>query len=65
MQHRSTTFVETLQDEAKIMNMKVLANMKQQKVSAKNLVDEIVHDLDNHMQNAEQFDDITIATVIL
>ena len=45
--------------------LRLIANMKQQKVSAKNLIDEIVHDLDNHMQNAEQFDDITIATVIL
>ena len=39
--------------------------MQKQGVSAVDLRDEIVRELDVHMNDAEQFDDITIATVIL
>ena len=39
--------------------MKLLQSIQQE------LRDEIVRDLDRHMKDAEQFDDITIATVIL
>lgn len=43
----------------------LVQDMQKRKISAKNLKNEIVRDLDAHMKNAEQFDDITIATVIL
>jgi serine phosphatase RsbU (regulator of sigma subunit) len=39
--------------------------MQMQGVSAMQLRDQIVSELDRHMNDAEQFDDITIATVIL
>ena len=45
--------------------LELTQDMQKQKVSAVQLRDEIVRDLDRHMKDAEQFDDITIATVML
>ena len=43
----------------------LVRKLQKQQISSEDLRDQIVLDLDNHMENAEQFDDITIATVIL
>ena len=43
----------------------LVRKLQKQQISAEDLRDQIVLDLDTHMENAEQFDDITIATVIL
>lgn len=45
--------------------LELTKKMQKQGVSAVDLRDEIVRELDVHMNDAEQFDDITIATVIL
>ena len=45
--------------------LELIQDMQKQKVSAKDLRDAIVNDLDDYMKDAEQFDDITIATVVL
>ena len=43
----------------------LVRKLQKQQISSEDLRDQIVLDLDTHMENAEQFDDITIATVIL
>ena len=43
----------------------LVRKLQKQQISSEYLRDQIVLDLDTHMNNAEQFDDITIATVIL
>ena len=43
----------------------LVRKLQKQQISSEGLRDQIVLDLDTHMENAEQFDDITIATVIL
>ena len=43
----------------------LVRKLQKQQISSEDLRDKIVLDLDTHMENAEQFDDITIATVIL
>ena len=45
--------------------LELTKKMQKQGVSAMQLRDQIVSELDRHMNDAEQFDDITIATVIL
>ena len=45
--------------------LELTQKLQKQRISAKDLKDAIVNDLDDHMKDAEQFDDITIATVIL
>ena len=43
----------------------LVKKLQQREANAVDLRDEIVLDLDSHMRDAEQFDDITIATVIM
>ena len=45
--------------------LELVRNKQQEKVSAQVLKETILSDLEDHMKHAEQFDDITIATVIL
>ena len=45
--------------------VELVRRMKEQNASAQALKEEIVSELDKHMKDAEQFDDITIATVIM
>ena len=43
----------------------LVKKLQQREANAVDLRDEIVLDLDSHMRDAEQFDDITIATVVM
>ena len=45
--------------------LELVRNKQQEKVSAQVLKETILSDLEDHMKHAEQFDDITIATVVL
>ena len=45
--------------------IELVRRMQQKNISAQALKEEIVGDLENHMKDAEQFDDITIATAIM
>lgn len=45
--------------------VEIVRCMQEKKVSAQSLKEEIVSELERHMKDAEQFDDITIATVIM
>ena len=45
--------------------VEIVRCMQEKNVSAQSLKEEIVSELERHMKDAEQFDDITIATVIM
>lgn len=45
--------------------LELVRNKQKERVSAQVLKEKILSDLEDHMKHAEQFDDITIATVIL